>query len=316
MNALEKVLKGKKLSVVFLVLAVLVAAVVVPNLPGNVVGVLDNTAVRIMVMVLIVGVSLVDPVKALLLAIILVVALMKLMAVKREMNGKVNELTDVSDEASDEAGDEASDEAENAFDESEEPESAFNTTGLEANDINVPAESELLNDELKFNENVRNSENEPVVLGDVPTSSERTHTVFNAQPYNNGVERAEADLSVTVDRDAKPNTIVIGSLLTEGFENPTEKSSLNNNSVDTALSVDDTSSEELLNNVLTSKVETVNVPTLEHVDPENIGKFTNEWQLKDIGTNLVDCVGNEEKLVSGDALGTQGDSSPAGFSFN
>ena len=309
MNALEKVLKGKKLSVVFLVLAVLVAAVVVPNLPGNVVGVLDNTAVRIIVMVLIVGASLVDPVKALLLAIILVVALMRLMAVKREMNGKVNELTVVGDEASDEAGDEAGDEAENAFDESEEPESAFDTTGLEATDINAPADSELLNDNLKFNDNGKNSVNEPVVLGDVPTSSERTHTVFNAQPYNNGIERAEVDLSVTVDRDAKPNTIVIGSLLTEGFENPTEKSSLNNNSVDTALSVDDTSSEELLNNVLTSNVP-VAENSLEQVSTEKVESvFTNEWQFKDAGNNFVNCVDDKENLK------TQGDDELEGYSF-
>lgn len=314
MNALEKVLKGKKLSVVFLVLAVLVAAVVVPHLPGNVVGVLDNTAVRIMVMVLIVGVSLVDPVKALLLAIVLVVALMRLMAVKREMNGKVDELIEVSDEISDETSDETSDDAENAFDETEEPESAFDTTGLDETDINAPAESELLNDSLKFNENANNSVNEPVVLGDVPTNSERTHTVFNAVPYNNGVERSEVDLSVTVDRDEKPNSIVIGSLLNEGFENPTDKSSLNNNSVDTALSVDEADPDESLNNTLNAKVPVVE-HTLEPVSTEKVGEFTNEWQLQDIGTNLVDCVGNEEKLVSGDALGTQGNSSPAGFSF-
>lgn len=310
MNALEKVLIDKKLSVVFLVLAVLVAAVVVPNLPGNVVGVLDNTAVRIMVMVLIVGVSLVDPVKALLLAIVLVVALMRLMAVKREMNGKVDELIVVSDEVSDET----SDDAENAFDETEEPESAFDTTGLDETDINAPAESELLNDSLKFNENANNSVNEPVVLGDVPTNSERTHTVFNAVPYNNGVERSEVDLSVTVDRDEKPNSIVIGSLLNEGFENPTDKCSLNNNSVDTALSVDEADPDESLNNTLNAKVPVVD-HTLEPVSTEKVGEFTNEWQLQDIGTNLVDCVGNEKKLVSGDALGTQGDSSPGGFSF-
>ena len=309
MNALEKVLKGKKLSVVFLVLAVLVAAVVVPNLPGNVVGVLDNTAVRIIVMVLIVGLSLVDPVKALLLAIVLVVALMRLMAVKREMNGKVNSLIGLNEEVNDEASDETGDDAENAFDETEEPESAFDTTGLEATDINAPADSELLNDNLKFNDNGKNSVNEPVVLGDVPTSSERTSTKFNAVPYTNGVERADVDLSVTVDRDAKPNTIVIGSLLPEGFENPTDKNSLNNNSVDKALSVDDTSSEELLNNVLTSNVP-VAEETLEQVSTEKVESvFTNEWQLKDAGNNFVDCVDDKENLK------TQGDDELEGYVF-
>ena len=137
--------------------------------------------------------------------------------------------------------------------------------------MNSPENSELLNDSLKFNDNEANSENEPVVLGDVPTDSNRTTTNFNAVPYNNGVARADADLSVVVDRDEKPNKIVIGSLLNEGFENPTEKSELNNSTVDKALSVDDTDPKEELNNVLNAECPTIQ-HTLEPVDEEKSSK--------------------------------------------
>ena len=121
MNAIEKLLKHKQFSVVFMILAVVVAAVVVPNLSEKSLGLLDNTTVKkVILMVSIVGLSLVDPVKALLLAIVLVVALMQLMKLKSgsPMNNRVS--NDVSDETSDEVSDEGS--AENAFDETEEPE--------------------------------------------------------------------------------------------------------------------------------------------------------------------------------------------------
>lgn len=314
MNALEKLLKGKKLSAVFLVLAVLVAVVVVPNLPKNVISVLDNTPVRIILMVIIVSLSLVDPVKALLLAIILVVALMKLTDAKRAVSNNI--LNNVSDELGDEAGDEYGD-AENAFDETEEaPESSFNTTGLNETDMVNPNNSELLNNNSALNNNNLNSVNEPVVLGDVPTNSERTSTEFNAVPYSNGTKNAEVDLSVKVDRDEKPNKIVIGSLLNEGFENPTNKNNLGNNVVDNLLSVDETNPEDELNNVLNAECPVIE-HTLEPVDEEKAvkGNFTNEWNLKDIGSNLVNCVGNDEKLVSGNTIGTQGDSCPSGYSF-
>ena len=137
----------------------------------NVLKHLDSAVVRIVVMVCIVGLSLIDPVKALLLAIILVVALQTLSNLKRAkpkvnvitlVNDLVNtlknnvmnndkELDDanndgVSDEASDEAGDEGSDAA---FDETSDTDLVNNATmeniGLEANDLLSPEKSELLN---------------------------------------------------------------------------------------------------------------------------------------------------------------------------
>jgi len=316
MTAIEKLLKHKQFSVVFMILAVVVAAVVVPNLSVKSLSVLDNTPVRVILMVSIVGLSLVDPVKALLLAIILVVALMQLMKARSEvaMNNVASNV--VSDETSDETSDEGA--PENAFDETEEPENELTgKSGLDDTDMMNPDNSELLNDSLDFNKNNAelNSVNEPVVLGDVPTSDERKPVDFNAVPYNNGVERADANLADTVDRDNTPNKIVIGTLLNEGFENPLNKTDLGNNVVDDALNAEETDPNNDLNNVLTSNVQKVE-NTLEPVTGEIKSVFTNEWQLQDVGTNLVDCKDKEEKVKMGkNTIGTQGNSDPSGFSF-
>ena len=208
----------------------------------------------------------------------------------------------VSDEVSDEGH------PEHAFDETEE-------SGLNDTDMLTPENSELLNDTVSFNDNNSglNSVNEPVVLGDVPTNDKRTSVDFNAVPYNNGVQRADASLADVVDR---PNKIVIGSLLNEGFENPLVKNTLNNNTVDDALNSEETDPNNDLNNVLTANVPVVE-NTLEPVSTEKIqGVFTNEWQLKDIGTNLVGCAEKPEKVtMAKNTLGTQGNSSPSGYSF-
>ena len=316
MNAIEKLLKHKQFSVVFMILTVVVAPVVVPNLSEKSLGLLDNTTVRVILMVSIVGLSLVDPVKALLLAIVLVVALMQLMKLKSgsPMNNRVS--NDVSDETSDEVSDEGS--AENAFDETEEPENELMVNpGLDDTDMMNPENSELLNDSLDFNKKNAelNSVNEPVVLGDVPTSDERKPVDFNAVPYNNGVNIADANLADKVDRDATPNKIVIGSLLNEGFENPLNKTELGNNVVDDALNSEETDPSNDLNNVLTANVPKVE-NTLEPVTDEVKTVFTNEWQLQDAGTNLVDCKDKEEKVkMAKNTIGTQGNSHPSGFSF-
>jgi hypothetical protein len=309
MNVIEKLLKNKQFSAVFMILAVVVAVAVVPNLSQGTLSVLDNTTVRVLLMVLIVGLSLVDPVKALLLAIVLVVSLMRLMVSKKtgsvtmvKSNNSVSEENNVSDEVSDEGH------PEHAFDETEE-------SGLNDTDLLTPENSELLNDTVSFNDNNSglNSVNEPVVLGDVPTNDKRTSVDFNAVPYNNGVQRADASLADVVDR---PNKIVIGSLLNEGFENPLVKNTLNNNTVDDALNSEETDPNNDLNNVLTANVPVVE-NTLEPVSTEKIqGVFTNEWQLKDIGTNLVGCAEKPEKVsMAKNTLGTQGNSSPSGYSF-
>ena len=303
MNVIEKLLKNKQFSAVFMILAVVVAAAVVPNLSQGTLSVLDNTTVRVLLMVLIVGLSLVDPVKALLLAIVLVVSLMRLMVYKKTGSvTMVKSNNSVSDEVSDEGH------PEHAFDETEE-------SGLNDTDMLTPENSELLNDTVSFNDNNSglNSVNEPVVLGDVPTNDKRTSVDFNAVPYNNGVQRADASLADVVD---KPNKIVIGSLLNEGFENPLVKNTLNNNTVDDALNSEETDPNNDLNNVLTANVPVVE-NTLEPVSTEKIqGVFTNEWQLKDIGTNLVGCAEKPEKVtMAKNTLGTQGNSSPSGYSF-
>jgi len=316
MNAIEKLLKHKQFSVVFMILAVVVAAVVVPNLSVKSLSVLDNTPVRVILMVSIVGLSLVDPVKALLLAIILVVALMQLMKAKSgvAMNNVASNV--VSDETSDETSDEGA--PENAFDETEEPENELTgKSGLDDTDMMNPDNSELLNDSLDLNKTNAelNSINEPVILGDVPTSDKRKPVDFNAVPYNNGVSRADAKLADTVDRDNTPNKIVIGTLLNEGFENPLNKTDLGNNVVDDALNAEETDPNNDLNNVLTSNVPKVE-NTLEPVTGEVKSVFTNEWQLQDVGTNLVDCKDKEEKVKMGkNTIGTQGNSDPSGFSF-
>ncbi len=53
MNVIEKLLKNKQVSAVFMILGV-VAIAVVPNLSQKSLSVLDNTTVRVIVMVLIV----------------------------------------------------------------------------------------------------------------------------------------------------------------------------------------------------------------------------------------------------------------------
>lgn len=315
MNVIEKLLKNKQVSAVFMILAVVVAAAVVPNLSQKSLSVLNNTTVRVIVMVLIVGLSLIDPVKALLLAIILVVALMRLMTTRRE-----RKLSPVVNGVDDEVSDELSDEghAENAFDESGEDNELTMKSGLNENDLASPENSELLNDNLSFNDKNEdlNSSNEPVVLGDVPTNSNRRPVEFNAVPYNNGVENADAGLADVTDRDATPNKIVIGSLLNEGFENPLNKNSVGNNIVDDVLNSEETDANNELNNVLTANVAKVE-KTLEPVNTDKVETvFTNELQLLDIGTNLVSCAEKPEKQTMGkNTLGTQGNSNPSGYSF-
>ena len=75
-------LKDKNVSMAFMIVSVVLAVLVIPNLSMNVLKHLDSGVIRIVVMVSIVGLSLVDPVKALLLAIYLVVAFQTLANLK------------------------------------------------------------------------------------------------------------------------------------------------------------------------------------------------------------------------------------------
>ena len=310
-------LKDKNVSMAFMIVSVVLAVLVIPNLSMNVLKHLDSGVIRILIMVSIVGLSLVDPVKALLLAILLVVALQTLANLKTSKNkpktnvvtlvndlvnnlkNKVNNVSDamtdeLDDEMSDEMGDEGSD---NAFDEAGDVDSnmdneAMRFDGMEANDLLNPEESELLNDSLAYNNLPENSVSQPVLLGDVPTNDSRTVNNFNAEPYNNGVSRAKNKLPKQLEDTS--NKIVIGSLLNEGFENPGESNNL---------SVEETSEEKELNNVLTSQVE-----------DKKVCVFTTNNQLLDIQTNEVGCIGNDTRVVSSkDQLGPQGDQRPFGY---
>ena len=314
-------LKDKNVSLAFIVVSVVLALLVVPNLSMNVLKHLDSAVVRIVVMVCIVGLSLVDPVKALLLAIILVVALQTLSNLKRAkpkvnvitlVNDLVNtlknnvmnndkELDDASnDEASDEAGDEAGDEGSDAaFDETSDTDLVNNATmeniGLEANDLLSPEKSELLNNSLAFNNLPENSVSQPVLLGDVPTNDTRTVKNFNAEPYNNGILKGKAKAHLAPEIKDTANKIVIGSLLNEGFENPGESKNMNSEEVD---------ENTELNNVLTYQVE-----------KEKVSVFTTNNQLLDIQSNEVNCVGNNMRVTSSkEQLGPQGMVRPYGYS--
>ena len=137
-----------------------------------------------------------------------------------------------------------------------------------------------------------NSVSQPVLLGDVPTNDSRTVNNFNAEPYNNGISRAKSKLPKQLEDTSKK--IVIGSLLNEGFENAEESKNL---------SVEETSEDKELNNVLTSQVEN---------KKECI--FTTNNQLLDIQTNEVGCMGNDMRISSSkDQLGPQGMSRPYGY---
>lgn len=310
-------LKDKNVSIAFIVVSVVLAVLIIPNLSMNVLKHLDSGAVRIVVMVSIVGLSLVDPVKALLLAILLVVALQTLANLKTSKNkpktnvvtlvndlvnnlkNKVNNVSDAmtdepDDEMSDEMGDEGSD---YAFDEANDVDSnmdneAMRFDGMEANDLLNPEESELLNNSLAYNNLPENSVSQPVLLGDVPTNDSRTVSNFNTEPYNNGVSRAKSKLPKQLEETSKK--VVIGSLLNEGFENAGESNHL---------SVEETSEEKELNNVLTSQVE-----------DKKVCVFTTNNQLLDIQTNEVGCMGNDMRISSSkDQLGPQGDIRPYGY---
>ena len=106
------------------------------------------------------------------------------------------------------------------------------------------------------------------------------------------VNKAKSKLPKQLEETSKK--VVIGSLLNEGFENPGE--SIN-------LSVEETSEEKELNNVLTSQVE-----------DKKACVFTTNNQLLDIQTNEVGCMGNDMRISSSkEQLGPQGDIRPFGY---
>lgn len=299
MNPLEKVLKNKNFSAVFLVLSVLVA-LVVPHLSRKVLKPLKMTTVKIMALVLIVGLSLVDPVKALLLAIILVVALQRLSDVCKSNNDIIKKLF-VEEELNDEGSDEASDEV---GDEGAEPESAFDET----EDDEPTFKSELL-ENTPVNEVELNSVNNPVVVQEVAESNTREKLNYNSEPMDQ-----TKVLPNTEEEPLKLNVEPVGNLLQEGFEDVLNNSTLNNSMVDKHMKTNDTTENSELNNVLTANIPEEKVEnSLENVE---VKVFTNKNQLKDIGTNLVNCLENNEGIKSGkNQLGAQGLEEIEGYSW-
>jgi len=227
-------------------LLVLVAAFLAPNLPHSALQVFDLTAVRVVAMVVVVLVCLYKPVYALLLAIILVVCLQRLHNLKKNnlvlnavLNG--NQLIDENnlgkvnvDFGNDEEG--ADDEGD------DEGVSVESSDGV--NNMN----NGLVNDGvINDNDNVALS---PVEEGGM------TNVNYNLKPLESSNEVNNDDVYNNVDQ---LEVHVIGALLNEGFENP-----LNNTDVDNALSVENTSANNNVNNVLTA-----NVPVTDPVNTLN-----------------------------------------------
>jgi len=308
-------------------LLVLVAAFLAPNLPHSALQVFDLTAVRVVAMVVVVLVCLYKPVYALLLAIILVVCLQRLHNLKKNnlvLNG--NQLIDENnlgkvnvDFGNDEEG--ADDEG------NDEGVSVESSDGVN-NMMNGVVNNGVIND----NENVVLS---PVEEGGMTNVNynlkpiESTNEINNEESYNN-VDQLEVH--------------VIGALLNEGFENP-----LNNTDVDNALSVENTSANNNVNNVLTANVPvtdpvntlnnvangngangSLNNGSLNNVDMNNVSAcqvktnrklfansnpctdtLTTAEQLRDVQTNMFSCEGSI--LSSKNQSGAQGRNNNSGI---
>jgi membrane protein implicated in regulation of membrane protease activity len=290
-------------------LLVLVAAFLAPNLPYSSLQVLDLAAFRVAAMVVVVLVCLYKPVYALLLAIILVVCLQRLHNLKKHnLVLNANQLIDENnlgkvnvDFGNDEEGNDD-----------------------EGNDEGVSVES---NDgENNMNNGVVNNgvinDHENVVLSPVEEGG-MTNVNYNLKPIESTNEINNEDAYNNVDQ---LEVHVIGALLNEGFENP-----LNNTDVDNAMSVENTSSNNV-NNVLTANVPVTDpVNTLNNVaNMNNVAAcqvkttrklFTNSNpctdtlttadQLRDVQTNMFSCEGSI--LSSKNQSGTQGRNNNSGI---
>lgn len=222
----------KMLTVDNLVIAllVLVAAFLAPNLPHNALQVFDRTAVRVVAMVVVVLVCLYKPVYALLLAIILVVCLQRLHRLKKH-NLVLNNGNQLIDENN--LGKVNID-----FGNDEEGADGEESVSVESNDGVNNMNNGVVNDGvINDNENVALS---PVEEGGM------TNIDYNLKPLESSNEVNNEDVYNNVDQ---LEVHIIGALLNEGFENP-----LNNTDVDNALSVENTSANNNVNNVLTANV--------------------------------------------------------------
>jgi hypothetical protein len=225
-------------------LLVLVAAFLAPTLPHSALQVFDSTAVRVVSMVVVVLVCLYKPVYALLLAIILVVCLQRLHRLKKNnlvLNAVLNNGNQLIDENN--LGKVNID-----FGNDEEGADGEESVSVESNDGVNNMNNGVVNDGvINDNENVALS---PVEEGGM------TNIDYNLKPLESSNEVNNDDVYNNVDQ---LEVHVIGALLNEGFENP-----LNNTDVDNALSVENTSANNNVNNVLTA-----NVPVTDPVNTLN-----------------------------------------------
>ncbi len=301
-KSLEKMM-GKKnarmASNVTAVILVLIAVLLVPHLQLNALSWLDHVAARVVLMVVIVLVCLLDPVVALLLAILFVVCLQRLHKLKKERNAQLvlNALNTVVKN--------------NKLNE-------LNNMVNEVKNNNVP-EEELVEDELPTVEdqtNVlppNNGDNSNVVLAEVNPANMKQEVEYNVTPNNieNVVNVNVAEVAEVADNAAAGNANQVGALLEEGSENV-----LSANNTEHFLSVENASGNQ--NNVLTARIvcrksgfekdaELVKQGNPGNEVNKNVNNqrpsckpFTTPDQFKDAQSNLVKCQENSK------LLGTQG----------
>ena len=299
-RSLEKMM-GKKnarmASNVVAVILVLVAVLLVPHLPLGGLQWLDHIAARVVLMVVIVVVCLLDPVVALLLAILFVVCLQRLHKLKKERNAKVV-LAALNTVVKNNKLDELKD--------------ALNNRG---NGNSNALEEELVEDELPSVEDqtnvlpANNMDNSQVVLSEVNPANMRQEVEYNLAPNNlDNVVQLNLANNAGNNVNNAGNANQVGALLEEGSDNV-----LSANNTEHFLSVENASGNQ--NNVLTARivckksgfendVELVqeakrnNEPAAPVNNRPTCKPFTTEHQFKDAQSNLVKCQESKNNLAT------------------
>ena len=288
---LEKMMGKKNLrmaSNITAVVLVLVAVLLVPHLQLNALSWLDNAVARGVLMVVIVLVCLFDPIVALLLAILFVVALQRLHKLKKAKNAEVvlNALnTIVNNNAAQQQNVQP------------EPEPA------------PEVQEEIVEDELpqvEVQEQVlppNNNDNSQVVLAEVNPANMKENVNYNLTPdVIDNVLQVDVVGAQNSDIDMYPvegnNSNVVGNFLEEGSEDV-----LNANGTEHFLSVEN--AHGVQNNVLTAKIvckQTGFERDAELVEKHNntvrCKPFTNDAQFLDAQSNLVNCKENTNMLAT------------------
>lgn len=287
---LEKMMGKKNLrmaSNITAVVLVLVAVLLVPHLQLNALSWLDNAVARGVLMVVIVLVCLFDPIVALLLAILFVVALQRLHKLKKAKNAEVvlNALNTIVNNNAEQQNVQP------------EPEPA------------PEVQEEIVDDELPQVEvqeqglPPNNNDNSQVVLDEVNPANMKENVNYNLTPdVIDNVLQVDVVGAQNSDIDMYPvegnNSNVVGNFLEEGSEDV-----LNANGTEHFLSVEN--AHGVQNNVLTAKI--VCKQTGFENDAELVAKqnntvrckpFTNDAQFLDAQSNLVNCKENRNMLAT------------------